>query len=262
MKKVLAIFLMVMLLSGSALAASATPAATTAPVAEVCPHTETEMAISQAATCTEPGSAVFVCTACGETVGYSYIPPTGHSYVVTVTPATCTEQGFTTHTCSVCGDSYKDTVTEVTGHSYAGEVTPATCTEQGFTTHVCGNCGDSYVDTYTEAGGHNYQYQYDAVVAYDEAGSAAGYESYGTWMCENCGDVVAASEGNAIFYMESVLDAGEDAEAPVASASSGSSISDAGWVTLEVIMVIVLVVECIALMLTFEKKKPGETAAQ
>lgn len=222
MKKVLAVFLMVMLLTGTALAA-ATPAtgattAATTPAATICPHTNTTMTVVQAATCTEPGYAKIVCSDCGET-WYSVIPATGHDYQSVVTAPTCTEGGYTTHTCSVCGDSYVDSETAPTGHDYVDVVTAPTCTEQGYTTHTCSRCGDSYVDTYTDPTGHNYVYQYDADVVYDEAGNITGYNSYGTWKCENCGDVVEASEGNAIYYVGPVTAASSDAAAASAAAS-------------------------------------------
>ena len=264
MKKVLAIFLMVLLLTGAAMAAEM-PAAE---AESTCAHENVEMVIAQAATCTEPGYAKFVCADCGTVTGYSYIPAEGHDYVAVVTEPTCTTDGFTTYTCAVCGDSYTADVVPALGHVYEAYVTEPTCTEGGFTTYYCAACGDSYVADETEALGHVYTYQYDAAVVLAEDGTIAGYDSYGTWACEGCGDVVEASLGNAIYYIGEVgaVPAVEPAPAEEAAAEEGSEEAAAeeapyepiedtsNWGTICWISLVVIVVIGAALMLSFGKK--------
>lgn len=71
--------------------------------------------------------------------------------------ATCTEQGYTIHICTECNDSYIDTYTEAKGHSY-GEwniTKKATCTEPGLKERACNICKNKDFGT-IEALGHNY----------------------------------------------------------------------------------------------------------
>lgn len=65
-----------------------------------------------------------------------------HSYAAAITqPATCTEPGVRTYTCA-CGDSYTRTI-PATGHSWDGGTvtTPATCTATGQALYTCKTCG-------------------------------------------------------------------------------------------------------------------------
>ncbi|MCC8357420.1 MAG: hypothetical protein LJU34_06205, partial [Oscillospiraceae bacterium] len=177
------------------------------------------------ATCTEAGTVTLECSECGLTYSYK-VPATGeHTYVVSTKEATCTEEGLITYTCSVCGDTYSDVI-PTTEHTPSAE--EATCTEAV----VCTVCGTELIP----AVGHSYTYQYDAVIAEDGT-----YESYGTWVCDNCGDVLNATEGNAIYYY-GLLETDEAASDEAAEAET-VEISDPNnslWYTIAIVMVIVL----------------------
>ncbi len=195
------------------------------------------------ATCVEAGTVTMECSECGLTYTYE-LPATGeHTYVVSTKEATCTEEGLITYTCSVCGDTYSEVI-PTTEHTPSAE--EATCTEAV----VCTVCGAELIP----AVGHSYTYQYDAVIAEDGT-----YESYGTWVCDNCGDVLDATEGNAIYYYG--LLEGDDTASDEASDEAEAEtveISDPNnslWYTIEIIMVIILVAELALIMLSFGKKK-------
>lgn len=53
-------------------------------------------------TCTETGSAQFLCEACDNTFEYDNIPALGHDYQRTVVPPTYEAQGYTLRTCRRC----------------------------------------------------------------------------------------------------------------------------------------------------------------
>ena len=78
-------------------------------VSKVCQHANTTTTTVDA-TCTQAGSVIVTCDACGETVSTETIPASGHNYQSVVTAPTPSAQGYTTHTCS-CGDSYVDSYT-------------------------------------------------------------------------------------------------------------------------------------------------------
>ncbi|MCD7769980.1 MAG: hypothetical protein LUH36_07705 [Oscillospiraceae bacterium] len=195
-------------------------------------------------TCVDEGIVTMECSECGLTYSYEISATGEHSYVASTKEATCTEEGLITYTCSVCGDTYTE-VLPTTEHTPSAE--EATCTEAV----VCTVCGTELVP----ATGHSYTYQYDAVIAEDGT-----YESYGTWVCDNCGDVLDATEGNAIYYYG--LLEGDDAAPDTASAEAAEAeaveVSDPNnglWYTISVIMVIILVAELAIIMLSFGRKK-------
>lgn len=81
-----------------------------------------------------------------------------HSYTAAITqPATCTEPGVRTYTCS-CGDSYTRTI-PATGHNWNdGTVTkPATCTATGQALYTCKTCGDTRTAEVAKAA-HKYRW--------------------------------------------------------------------------------------------------------
>ncbi|MCD8322779.1 MAG: hypothetical protein LUC89_07850 [Oscillospiraceae bacterium] len=195
------------------------------------------------ATCAEAGTVTMECAECGLTYTYD-LPATGeHSYIASTKEATCTEEGLITYTCSVCGDTYSEVI-PTTEHTPSAE--EATCTEAV----VCTVCGEELIP----AVGHSYTYQYDAVIAEDGT-----YESYGTWVCDNCGDTLNATEGNAIYYYG--LLEGDDTASDEASDEAEAEtveISDPNnslWYTIAIIMVVILVAELAIIMLSFGKKK-------
>ena len=119
-------------------------------------HSFGDWTVTQAPTCTQPGTEKRVCTVCGF-AEYHDLDPLGHDYAAgePVAP-TCTEQGYTPYTCSRCQDSYNDDFVDALGHDYEDVVTEPGCTEGGFTTHTCSRCGDSYTDSETDPLGHDF----------------------------------------------------------------------------------------------------------
>ena len=174
-----------------------------------------------------------------------------HDFKVEITAAaTCTEKGLLTYSCSKCGLTY--TVETVpTGHK--PNAAAATCTEDV----VCTVCGT----VLAPATGHTYSYQYDA--QQNEDGTFA---SFGNWKCDVCGDVVPATEGNAVYYY------GLQSEAPASGEASGEASGseeapaeatlanpnydpDAhNWSGITATLAIIIVAVGIVLMLSFGKK--------
>ncbi len=146
---------------------------------EECLHPDTSTATTPA-TCTEDGTAVTTCNACGEVLSSETLAATGHSYGSVVTAPTCNAQGFTTYTCSVCNDNYVGNYTAQLSHSYKATTVAATCTSAGYTTYQCTLCGYSYVGNEVSATGHNY-------VAKSTAPSCTQI-GITTYTCTACGD--------------------------------------------------------------------------
>lgn len=252
MKKILAIVLTTALLTvllvcpafasaESAQTETASAVAQTAAQAE-CNHAFS-VEVTKEATCTEKGLLTYTCSKCGLFYTVETLPTGQHNYVASVKEPTCTEDGATTYTCSMCGDSYSEPI-PATGHTPSAPA--ATCTESV----VCTVCGE----VLEPATGHAYSYQYDAEIAED-----GSYVTYGTWACDNCGDVLEATEGNAVYYYGLLENAGASGEASgEASAEAAVEYADPNngvWATVEIIAVVVLIVECAVLMLSFGKKK-------
>ena len=165
--------------------------------------------------------------------------------------ATCTENGLMTYTLED-GTVIQIETPSLGGHDYVVTETPATCTEDGAVTTTCTVCGETTVET-IPASGHSYAYQYDAQQAED-----GSFITYGTWACEICGAVVDATEGNAVYYYGEGT-AAETAEpaAEEAAAASGETAADAQngkWAAIELVVVIVLLAELAAIMVSFKKK--------
>ena len=109
-------------------------------------------------TCTEKGTARYICSRCGDTYDAD-ASALGHDYVSKVlTQPTCTEKGVTRYTCSHCGDTY-DADASALDHNYVSKVfTKPTCTTKGITRYTCTRCGDYYDKENIAAlgGAHNY----------------------------------------------------------------------------------------------------------
>lgn len=177
-------------------------------------------------------------------------PACNHYYVVETVEATCTEKGLTTYTCNQCGAGFAMEI-PATGHS--ASAVAATCTEDV----ICIDCGE----VLATAIGHAYTYQMDAVKAED-----GSFVSYGTWACDNCGDVIDATEGNAVYYYGETEEAGSSEEAS-AEASPEAAPAEAAvanpdydpyaynWASICLTIAIVIVVVGAVLMLSFGKKK-------
>ena len=95
------------------------------------------------ATCTDSGTVVYVCAACGKSYEEK-VPALGHSWnggVITRQPS-CSQEGIRTYTCSRCGVTTTEAIartahTPVTVPGYG-----ATCTEAGLTDgQKCSVCG-------------------------------------------------------------------------------------------------------------------------
>ena len=173
-----------------------------------------------------------------------------HYVLEVVKPASCTENGVSAYVDSSTGETLFTFETAATGHVPSADA--PTCTDPV----VCLQCGEILAP----AIGHSYTYQYDAVQ--NEDGSFA---SYGTWKCDNCGDVVAATEGNAVYYygvQAAEPASGEASEAAAAEEEAPASNPDYdpfahNWASIEIILALVVVVVGAILMLSFGKKKIG-----
>ena len=163
--------------------AYAAPGPTATPDPAVCPH-HFEVSVVKEATCVDKGLLAYTCAKCGLTYTAETLPTGEHTYVETGRTVTCTEDGQISYTCTLCGSSYFDLV-KAPGHVPDREEPECTAGV------VCTVCGQTLIP----AVGHDYQYQYDA--QRDENGA---FISYGTWRCANCGQTLAATEGNAEFY--------------------------------------------------------------
>lgn len=168
-----------------------------------------------------------------------------HYVLEVIEPATCTENGVSAYVDSNTGEVLFTFETAATGHVPSADA--PTCTDPV----VCTVCGE----VLEPAIGHSYSYQFDAVQ--NEDGSFA---SYGTWECDNCGDVVAATEGNAVYYYGAAAPAEETTGEPASEEAAEVAVEPADpktgvWATVEIIAVIVIVVVGAVLMLSFGKKK-------
>ena len=173
--------------------------------------------LSTAPTCTEDGTNVYVCTACGNSYEEDGDPALGHDMDdwEAVTPL-CTETLTLTRECQKedcdydeqkiilpAGHSYEsvvekeatctqngiiiytcircdDSYTIITyaEHSYTSSVIPATCTKDGKVIYSC-ECGDSYEEVIP--GGHNYESEVTKKATTEEEGEI-------TYTCAICGD--------------------------------------------------------------------------
>ena len=176
-----------------------------------------------------------------------------HYVLQVIQEPTCTENGVSAYVDESTGEVLFTFDTAATGHVPSALV--PTCTDPV----VCIVCGE----TLAPATGHAYSYQFDAVQ--NEDGSFA---SFGTWKCDNCGDVVDATEGNAVYYYGAEAEpAGpsEEASGETASEEAGEPAAEVAnpnydpeahsWASIEIILALVIVVVGAVLMLSFGKKK-------
>lgn len=94
-----------------------------------CAHTSTRRVTTIPATCTTAGTETQICVSCGEVLGTSSIPATGHSqrWVITTQP-TCGTEGVETSICSACKATFGTRPVAATGqHTFENGV----CTECG-----------------------------------------------------------------------------------------------------------------------------------
>ena len=106
-------------------------------------HTWSEWTVTQEPTCTDGGTEVRTCSACGaeetrstEAIGHSWDDGT-----VTL-PATCIAEGEMTYTCARCGATRNETIPRADHTPLAIPGKAATCTETGLTEgSQCSVCG-------------------------------------------------------------------------------------------------------------------------
>lgn len=135
-----------------------------------------------AATCTEDGLEVDVCTVCLETME-TVIPAKGHNYIENLSQsvaATCTADGKKVSECEYCQDVLTETV-KAKGHVFKNgnfnEVQEPTCTESGIKANVCSICKQTIIKT-IEATGHDYSVYVQT----------SNYSTHDV-VCSKCGDV-------------------------------------------------------------------------
>lgn len=98
----------------------------------------------EAATCTEAGVEIALCSLCGREDDVREIPALGHddSEMEVTTEPTCTEPGEKTGKCTRCGEVGETAVIPALGHNMVWEtITEATCTEDGEKLERCDRCG-------------------------------------------------------------------------------------------------------------------------
>lgn len=92
-------------------------------------------------TCTACGYTAYTCD-CGYEYKNNFKPVVAHTYEISeTTPATCTEPGSIVYVCSVCGETYTQTLPPL-GHSYSEWVVKSypTCQEPGAQIRKCQRC--------------------------------------------------------------------------------------------------------------------------
>ena len=108
-----------------------------------CDHTWGPWTVQKAATCTQKGQQVRVCTKCGETQSQK-IDKIPHSYGdwIVRRAATCTAEGEMFRTCKVCGKEQTKAIDKIP-HDYGDWIVrrEPTCTKEGERVHWCRSCG-------------------------------------------------------------------------------------------------------------------------
>ena len=125
---------------------------------ETAGHLWSEWETTVEATCTEDGSEVRTCGACGETET-NVIPAAGHAWSEweTVTDATCTEDGSEIRTCGTCGEKETNIIPAHGHHVVLVESKPASCETYGYEYYACEYCGGEEYQIMIDPIGHNYE---------------------------------------------------------------------------------------------------------
>ncbi len=116
--------------------------------------------ISDTATCTANGTAVFKCSVCSKTKEEASLAKHSYGDWKIIKEATETSTGIRERECSVCGHKETGTI-PVIGHVHNYDTNwtidkEATCTEPGSKSHHCLGCDDKVDVTIIPATGHNY----------------------------------------------------------------------------------------------------------
>ncbi len=149
--------------------------------------------ITKEASCTEKGTKIYTCSACGET-RTEEIDKGGHAFSSEWTidkEATCQEVGSKSHHCTECGE-IKD-ITEIpvstTAHVYddtQGTTVDATCTEEGSITNTCLLC-NTETTTPTDPLGHSF-------TNYTPTDASCEKDAYKTAKCDRCEETSIVTE--------------------------------------------------------------------
>lgn len=158
-------------------------------------HHNTTLSHITEPTCTEPGTAQYVCTYCGKVMGDTIVtlsPQHTYEYVYETYP-TCIKTGLKRQQCTVCGlkTNNTQTVAATKVHTYEWITdTEADCVNEGLQHQECVNCGVTTDETKTiKATGHSYEWITVRAATCSEAGVM--YQK-----CRVCGGT--ASENTAI----------------------------------------------------------------
>lgn len=149
-----------------------------------CSHQEGEWVVLKPATCTEKGIVHMLCTICGEELGRSELPSTGHMEVSDpAIKATCTSDGYTEGKhCSTCGKILlAQKKIPASGHTPGAE---ATCVSD----KICLTCGA----VIKKSSGHDWitatctEPKHCSLCGLEQ-GSAFGHKQNAQGICERCG---------------------------------------------------------------------------
>lgn len=154
---------------------------------------ENTATVLKEATCTEEGTAAYLCIYCDEPRAEISIPATGHTYgkykQITKEP-TCTETGTANAACEICGDS-QEIVLDMIEHDVVENgwtvTIPPNCTENGAKEGYCRYCRDN-VTVEIPANGHNItSWEHVTPATCSETGLKRG-------ICSVCGDTDVTEE--------------------------------------------------------------------
>ncbi|MDE6660757.1 MAG: hypothetical protein K2J93_02895, partial [Anaeroplasmataceae bacterium] len=149
--------------------------------------------VSDSATCTTDGTAVYKCSVCPKTKEEASLA--GHRYreewTVDQEP-TCTEAGSKSHHCLGCDEKKDITVVPATGHNYKDWVViqEATETIPGIRERECSVCGHKETGTIPVVG-HIHQYDTEWTIDKEATCTEAGSKSH---HCLGCDDKIDVTE--------------------------------------------------------------------
>ena len=150
MKKVLALFIFLIVLTAGVLTGCADDATGEA-------HNYIPTVIEP--TCDSAGYTEYTCADCGDCYVSDLVLATGHSEqpIADLAP-TCTVDGHTGGVeCAACKTVLtQPTKVDKTGHSYQTSIVLPTCEARGYTVYLCSICQDTYNADFVAAAGHSW----------------------------------------------------------------------------------------------------------
>lgn len=136
-------------------------------------------------TCVKEGTAVYVCTYCGETEERSIAATGKHTWGkgVVVKSPTCHTEGITSYTCSICGETRQNKTAPTGKHSWdkGSVIKAATCSTVGSIRYTCVFCGAKYQKTIAATGKHNWN---QGVVTKVPTYTQTGVRTYTCTVCK------------------------------------------------------------------------------